>query len=532
MNLADAQDIFWIQLFHLAALSLILWSISKLFFRTQKSVLLKRYLFLQTLLLIWIVCKMLKTVAPNVTIRWIFIVIQYIGVSFIGVSFFHFVFYLTFRQDPGKIILRILYFLSSLTLIFISTNPLHHLFYSTFDFYGDTFGPLLYWHAFLTYFMILAGIVILIMGMIRKKLISLQEQLLTAAALFPLFFNILYLTEFIKPVFDYTPIAISISLFFLALAAFRNHFLGVLPMAYNTIVTGLESTVIILDHRNQVLYGEKFLAAYIIDKSEDYVFTYKEREYRIVKIVHKKNKTLYHLSDISFLRSLQREQSITNEELNKLTSQIQLNNAKRLELVASETINHARRELHDLLGHSLTQIILLLQSAKLLSANTPSEAYNSIIQAEQVCKKCLDDTDNIEHYVSKPQTLLSESLHQLAESFSSMNFIIELAIQGSECSLDPGLISSLYRCCQEGITNAVKHGKAGKVDLVLQFKNDKLILIIADNGYGNTAYSPGQGLTMMNDRLLQWGAVLRHESSSGDGFLLSISCPLIYETYL
>ena len=526
MILADAQDIFWIQLFHLAALLLILWSISKLILHTQKSKLLKRYLFLQTFLIVWIVFKMLKTIAPNITLRWIFIVMQYTGVSFIGVSFFHFVYYLVFRRNPRRIILRILYFLSSLTLIFISTNPLHHLFYSTFDFYGDTFGPLLYWHAFLTYSMILSGIAILIMGMIRKKTISRQEQLLTAAALLPLLFNILYLTKFIEPIFDYTPIAITISLFFLSFAAFRYHFLGVLPIAYNTIITGMGNPVIILDRRNKVLYGEKCLASHIIDQTTDYVFSYKEKEYRIVKITRKKNKTLYHLSDISFLRTLQREQSKTNEELKKLTSQIQLNNAKRLELVASETMNHARRELHDLLGHSLTQIILLLQSAKILSVNKSAEAYKSIIQAEQVCKKCLNDTDNIEHYISKPQTLLSESLHQLAESFSSMNFTIELALQGSEYPLDPELISALYRCCQEGITNAVKHGKAGKVDIVLQFKNDKLILIIADNGCGATDYSPGQGLTMMNDRLLHWGAVLRHESSYGEGFLLSISYPL------
>ncbi|MCK4541191.1 MAG: hypothetical protein KAU17_03040 [Spirochaetales bacterium] len=526
MSLADAQDIFWIQLFHLLALTLTLWINTNLILRTQKSVLLKRYIFLQVCLILWIICKMLKTIAPNVTLRWIFIVIQYIGVSFIGVCFFHFVYYLVFRRNPGKAILRVLYYLSLLTFIFISTNPLHHLFYSTFDFYGDTFGPLFYWHALFTYLMILSSIVMLIMGMVRQKTKSQQEQLLTAAALFPLLFNILYIAGFIEPVFDYTPIAITISLFFLAFAAFRYHFLGVLPIAYNTIITGLESPIIILDRRNQLLYGEEKLVSHVIDRSADHVFSFEDREYRIINISHKKKQTLYHLSDISFLRSLQREQSTANEKLKKLTGQIQLNNAKRLELVASETMNHARRELHDLLGHSLTQIILLLQSAKLLSAHNSSEAYTAIIQAEQVCIKCLEDTDNIEHYVFKPQTLLSESLHQLAESFSSMNFTIEPTLQGSECPLDPGLISALYRCCQEGITNAVKHGHASKVDLVLQFRNDKLILIIADNGCGSTDYSPGQGLTMMTDRLLPWSAVLRHESSYGEGFLLSISCPL------
>ena len=526
MSLADARDIFWILLFHLAALTLTLWINSTLFIRSQKSTLLKHYLVLQTCLIIWIIFKILKTIAPNITLRWIFIVFQYIGVSFIGVSFFHFVYYLVFRYNPRIIISRILYFLSFLSFIFISTNPLHYLFYSTFNFYGDTFGPLFYWHAFITYSMIISSITILIIGMLRNKTKTGQEQLLTITALLPLLFNILYLSKVIEPVFDYTPIAMSISLFFLAFAAFRYHFLGVLPIAYNTVVTGLENPVIILNHNKQVLYGDSFFTPHIIDQSEGYVFTYKEKEYRIVKVVRKKGKTLYHLSDISVLRYLQRKQAATNEELTKLTSQIKLNNSKRLELLASKTMNYARRELHDLLGHSLTQIIILLQSAKLLSTNNPSEAFNAVLHAEQICKKSLEDTDNIKHYVFNPQTILSESLHQISKSFSSSIFTVELTVQGVECTLNPDLISTLYRCCQEGITNAVKHGQADKVDLILQFKYDKLILVIADNGTGSTNYTPGQGLKMMSDRLIPWNAVLRHESNEGEGFLLSISYPL------
>ena len=171
MNLIDAKDIFWILIIHLTALILILWINSKLIFRTQKSILLKRYLVLQACLIIWIMCKMLKTIAPDITLRWIFIVIQYSGVSFIGVCFFHFVYYLIFRHNPVKTVLLILYTVSLLNYIFISTNPLHHLFYSTFDFYGDTFGPFFYWFAFFTYTLILSSIVMLIMGMIRKKTI-------------------------------------------------------------------------------------------------------------------------------------------------------------------------------------------------------------------------------------------------------------------------------------------------------------------------------------------------------------------------
>ncbi|MBI9103483.1 MAG: hypothetical protein JEY99_13780 [Spirochaetales bacterium] len=522
----DAKDIFIHQLCHLIAISLTIWINCRLLLRTQKSLLLKRYKILQACLLIWMTCKVLKTIAPSLSLRWLFVVIQYSGISFIGVSFFHFVFYLIFRRDPRRGIRYTLLLLSALTFIFVITNPLHSLFYSTFDFYGDTFGPLFYWNALIIYVMIFSGITMLIYGMIKRRSIARQEQLLTLAALFPLLFNILYVTGILEPVFDYTPIAIAISLFFLSSATFRHHFLGVLPMAYNTIIMELEDPIIIKDSYDHTLYGDRNLADRIKDLDVNNIFSHEKQEYLLVNKTRKNDKTLYHLSDISRIRRLQREQAATNEKLKKIARQIQENNKNRVALAATEMTNNARRELHDLLGHTLTQVILLLQSSKSLLDNNSTKALQPVVQATEICRKCLDDTDNIENHINKNRDNLSESLYRLVESYASINLSIEFTMIGTVPFLSPDLSRTLYRCCQEGITNAVKHGKASRVELILQFKNDKLILLIADEGTGTDDKTKGEGLTMMADRLKEFKGTVRHESSPGQGFLLSITCPV------
>ena len=235
MSLSDAQDIFLIMLCHMIALALAIGTNVNLIHKTQKSELLKKYLILQGCLVLWIVCKMIKTIAPTENIRWAAIVIQYIGVSFMGVCFLNFSFYLVFRKRLWKSLLIILYILAAIVCIIVATNPLHFLFYSEYDFYGDTFGPLFYAHALISYLLIFSTIFVLIIGMFQNRK-SKQEFLLTAAALIPLLFNILYVIGIIEPIFDYTPIALSITLFILSRSAFHYKFFGVLPMAYKTLV--------------------------------------------------------------------------------------------------------------------------------------------------------------------------------------------------------------------------------------------------------------------------------------------------------
>jgi hypothetical protein len=151
-------DIFYLEAWHLFLLS---WA--RLFFcyiclQARKTTLVYRYLAVQGIVLIWLACKVFKTLAPTPELKWFFIVVQYLAVCFVGSALLLF----GYVYARGKPLSRRLRFLFNIPPAFffavVATNPKHHLFYSSYDFLGDTFGPLFYVYTAVTYAYLAAGI--------------------------------------------------------------------------------------------------------------------------------------------------------------------------------------------------------------------------------------------------------------------------------------------------------------------------------------------------------------------------------------
>ena len=220
--------------------------------------------------------------------------------------------------------------------------------------------------------------------------------------------------------------------------------------------------------------------------------------------------------------NLQNKQEDNNETLKALTHEIKRSNAQKMNLVISETMNHTRHDLHDLLGHSLTQIILLLESTKILLRTDTGKASTVISQTHNLTEDCIYEIETLHQTNLNKSPLFSESLHEITESFSETNISINLTIKGKEFFLPKSLTLVLTRACQESVTNSVKHGKADEVEIAVLFKENELILIIADNGEGCDSIVPGQGLRMMADRLGDERATFKYTSRKDEGFLISI----------
>jgi signal transduction histidine kinase len=91
---------------------------------------------------------------------------------------------------------------------------------------------------------------------------------------------------------------------------------------------------------------------------------------------------------------------------------------------------------------------------------------------------------------------------------------------------------SLYRVAQEGLTNAVKHGEATEIRVILDHDSDWIRLVIKDNGRGfsppdmNESISPvGAGLIGMVERLEMVDGFLEIQSSPGNGSRLTANVP-------
>jgi signal transduction histidine kinase len=530
MDLDLALDIFWIELCHIAALLISLYFNGIILKRAEKSPLRNRYLAVQLCLLLWIISKILKTISPNADLRWFFIVTQYFGVSFLGSCLFFFSHRTVKNRDPHVIIVGLLILGSLFSFVIVATNPRHMLFYSSYDFYRDRFGPLFYLVMIYQYSLILLSLTLFVKKIIFSSSTAFQERLIVLATLIPLGVNIAYLTDLINPMFDITPLAMTLVLGLFALAAFRYRFLGVIYLAERVIREGINDPIVIFDRKNVPLAYDSLNMNMAVNSSlsdisvgetlfcDDHYFRLQCREIR-------RGYTLEHWADVSHLRRLERDRKEAVDRLEKLGEEIEYGNTILLRKARQEAVRHAQRELHDTLGHSLTQIILLLRSVPILEKSDFKGAVKVLKKATALCSQSLDEMALIDSPLSSAHELLSISLYHMEEEFSD-TLEIHIAIKGREIPISQRINHALLRCCQEAVTNGIKHGGADRIDMVIRYENRSLLLLIADNGEGCHSIVPGLGIKGMIERLAKIGGTMRYQGEKGRGVMLSIQVPL------
>lgn len=530
MDHALALDIFRIEVWHMIALIFSITINGILFRRAEKSSLRDRYLLVQVCLLIWIASKILKTISPTVDWRWFFIVTQYLGVSFLGSTFFLFAFRFVRRRDPHPVLTVLLLVGSLSCFILVATNPAHHLFYGSYDFYRDTFGPLFYLTMVFQYLQILAALILLMSRIIMNQSFAAQDRLIGIAALLPLVVNILYIARIIRPPFDITPIAMTMVLLLFAVAAFRFKFLGVLPLAHHMIRVGLKDPVLVFDPGGKLIDSRRVSEVLRttgghFDIPVGGVLSSGNRFFRQEGLRQVRGWRLEHWVDISQLRRLEQEKAQAVKCRESLEDEILRRNAALLRTAEAEAVRHTRMDLHDVLGHSLTQVMILLRTVHIPDGRISLSARDTLLKARNVCSDSINRASGIEVIPDSGNDLLSSDLYQLAEVFIGSPVDFQILIRGSERRLQAEIHQVLLRCCQEAVTNAVKHGHPEEIILVLRFRRGGLLLVIVDDGAGCEKVVPGFGLTGMAERVGKIGGSLRYQSEHGGGMQISLWIP-------
>ncbi len=157
-------------------------------------------------------------------------------------------------------------------------------------------------------------------------------------------------------------------------------------------------------------------------------------------------------------------------------------------LAVEQERNRLAREIHDAVGHSLTVVGVQLEAAEALIHEAPDRALDSIRKAQRASREGLAEIRrSISSLRAKRQEerSLAESLTALITGAERPGLKLTLQQSGKSRTL-PSLVEiSLYRCAQEGITNACRHAGASEITVHLDFTSDKtVVLSVADNGRG------------------------------------------------
>jgi two-component system, NarL family, sensor histidine kinase DesK len=206
------------------------------------------------------------------------------------------------------------------------------------------------------------------------------------------------------------------------------------------------------------------------------------------------------------------ERNRTNRKLRKANEEIE-----HLAKIAER--ERIARDLHDVLGHTLSVIILKSELAGKLIDRDPQRAGNEIREVEQISRQALSEVrDTIRGYRS--QGLVAE----LAQAKSTLE-TAGVAVQCETAkvampALQEGVLSMAVR---EAVTNVVRHAHARNCSLRLEQQNGSCRLEIEDDGRGSSL-NEGNGLRGMRERVEMLGGTLHRDSQAGTR--LTISLPL------
>jgi signal transduction histidine kinase len=175
-------------------------------------------------------------------------------------------------------------------------------------------------------------------------------------------------------------------------------------------------------------------------------------------------------------------------ELRTANAQLELQADQVALLAVEQERNRLAREIHDAVGHSLTVVGAQLEAAEALLKHDPSRALDSIQKAQRASREGLAEIRrSVASLRATPQEqrTLAESLTSLITGAERPGLKLVLQQSGKSRSL-PSLVEiSLYRCAQEGITNACRHSGASEIAVHLDFSSDAFIILsVTDNGRG------------------------------------------------
>ena len=202
--------------------------------------------------------------------------------------------------------------------------------------------------------------------------------------------------------------------------------------------------------------------------------------------------------------------------------------SKRIEeLTILEERRRLSKDIHDTVGHVFTAIITSLDALPFIS--NKEEANKYIRELSDLARKGLSDLRHTIHTLpiaEKEQTFF-ESCTDLVDDFiKHTGTRVEIHTEGQEKILGDLVRSSLVRCLQESLTNAIRHGHATQIYLSLKFLEDAIQMQIKDNGIGMDEIIYGFGLSSMSDRMLTVGGTFRVQSSQEVGTTVTCTVPV------
>ena len=214
------------------------------------------------------------------------------------------------------------------------------------------------------------------------------------------------------------------------------------------------------------------------------------------------------LSNFAFARQVR-----TNSLLERANTEIE-------RLTQEAERERIARDLHDLLGHTLTVITVKLDLARRLLPQDVERARNEVVEAEQTTRNALAEVR--EAVVGYRAEGLASEIRRARRSL--LDAEVQLVTSLASMPLSPSHVTVLCLALREAVTNIVRYAHATECRVVLEEKVGTIHFVIEDNGRGG-AIREGNGLRGMRERVQSIAGTLIVTGSERGGTRVEIELP-------
>ena len=244
---------------------------------------------------------------------------------------------------------------------------------------------------------------------------------------------------------------------------------------------------------------------------------------------------------ICHLASLFREQNRRSERVRAMLDESTLQLAQaNMELQEHAVLSQQRaaeserrrlaREVHDVLAYTLTSLIMMMEAAIDLAGQDPGPLRQHLERIRDQTKEGVLEVRRtlqaIRRVEPTPETGL-KAIFRLVQAFDKATHLrVRLHLGDAPMSFGAEKDRIAYRAVQEGISNALRHGRATEIGIQFSRQGTGVGIAIVDNGTGFDVLSEGFGLMGIRERIAQVGGTVEIRGEPGTGTRLSVWIPL------
>ena len=201
----------------------------------------------------------------------------------------------------------------------------------------------------------------------------------------------------------------------------------------------------------------------------------------------------------------------------------------RDELAAAAERTRIARDLHDVVAHGVSLMVVQAEAAREVIDSRPQRAAEALDAIAETGRRAVDDLREMLGMLRTPEAPehTGISVDDLVEQVRTAGFEVELDVHGAPRPVEPKVAQTVRRVVQEALTNAIRHSDARCGRVQLWYADDEVSVLVRDEGAPRPSplTGAGQGLRGMAERIAEIGGELE-VGPDDEGFVVRARIPI------